>query len=327
MRSSEVSREQQVLSRQVGHLGRLVDDLLDVSRITSGRIELRRLRVQLADVVARGLEIASPMLEQRRNRLTMNVARDGMLVDVDPDRIAQVVSNLLTNASKYSNPGTAIWVEASTHGGQIQLSVKDEGVGIAPDMVDRVFGLFVQQRQTLDRSQGGLGLGLAIARSLVELHGGTIRAFSAGVGQGSEFVVTLPALGVPAKIEPTGRTQLLGIADRRVLVVDDNDDAVAMLRGVLEQLGCTVETAHDGPSALDKVRAFQPDIALLDIGLPVMDGYELARRMREQAAVYLVAVTGYGQESDRSRARDAGFDRHLVKPVDVGQLARIVREL
>jgi signal transduction histidine kinase len=327
MRSGDASREQEVLSRQVSHLGRLVDDLLDVSRITSGRIELRRRRVQLSDIVARGLEIASPLLEQRRSRLAVDVPRDGLLVDVDPDRLAQVVSNLLTNAAKYSNPGTAIVVHAGTLGGEIRLSVKDEGVGIAPDMLEHVFGLFVQQRQTLDRSQGGLGLGLAIARSLVELHGGTIRAVSAGPGKGSEFVVSLPAVGDRASLEPSRRNHVLGVANRRVLVVDDNDDAVVMLRGVLEELGCTVETANDGPSALDKACAFHPDIALLDIGLPVMDGYELARRMREQRAVYLVAVTGYGQDSDRARARDAGFDRHLVKPVDIAKLVQIVREL
>jgi len=327
MRNDSASREEQVLSRQVGHLGRLVDDLLDVSRITSGRIELRKRRVELFEIVHRGLELASPLLEQRRNRLEVTIPRTGLVIDGDPHRLAQVVSNLLTNAAKYSNPETRIAVEATVASGSIQLSVKDEGVGIAPEMVDRVFDLFVQQRQTLDRSQGGLGLGLAIARSLVELHGGSIRAFSAGAGSGSEFVVALPAAEGTLSRDPSGRTRRLGHLQRRVLVVDDNDDALVMMRGVLEELGCTVEVAHDGPTALDKARDFHPEIALLDIGLPVMDGYELARRMREVSTMHLVAITGYGQESDRVRAHAAGFARHLVKPVDMSDLLAIVREL
>jgi signal transduction histidine kinase/DNA-binding response OmpR family regulator len=327
MRNDSASREQQVLTRQVGHLGRLVDDLLDVSRITSGRIELRKRRVELFEIVHRGLELASPLLEARRNRVEVEVPRTGLVIDGDLHRLAQIVSNLLTNAAKYSNLETRIAVTATVASGNIQLSVRDEGVGIAPEMLDRVFDLFVQQRQTLDRSQGGLGLGLAIARSLVELHGGSIRAFSAGAGTGSEFVVALPAAEGTLARDPSGRISPLSHLQRRVLVVDDNDDALVMLRGVLEELGCTVEVAHDGPTALDKARDFRPEIALLDIGLPVMDGYELARRMRELSRMHLVAITGYGTDSDRARAHAAGFARHLVKPVDMGDLLSIVREL
>jgi signal transduction histidine kinase len=281
-----------------------VDDLLDVSRITSGRIELRKRRVELFEIVHRGLELASPLLEARRNRIEVDVPRTGLVIDGDLDWLAQIVSNLLTNAAKYSNLETRIAVTATVAGGSIRLAVRDEGVGIAPEMLDRVFDLFVQQ-----------------------LHGGSIRAFSAGAGTGSEFVVALPAAEGTLARDPSGRTSPLSHLQRRVLVVDDNDDALVMLRGVLEELGCTVEVAHDGPTALDKARDFRPEIALLDIGLPVMDGYELARRMRELSRMHLVAITGYGTDSDRARAHAAGFARHLVKPVDMGDLLSIVREL
>ncbi|MBV8756918.1 MAG: response regulator [Deltaproteobacteria bacterium] len=323
MRGAESTREEQVLSRQVGHLSRLVDDLLDVSRITKGRIDLRRRRLELYDVVARGLEVASPLFEQRQNHVVVDVARHGLAIEGDPDRLAQVVGNLLTNAAKYSDPRTRITVIATRGADTVRLTVKDQGVGIAPEMLDSVFGLFVQQRQTLARSQGGLGLGLAIARSLVELHGGTITAYSDGVGHGSEFLIELPSAD---SMQP-GVRRAIQTSAKRVLIVDDNADALAMLRLVLEELGCSVETAIDGPSALDKARTFHPEIALLDIGLPVMDGYELARRLREHESVHLVAVTGYGQESDRKRAMAAGFDHHLVKPVDVTKLESIVRAL
>jgi len=323
MRNTETTREEQVLTRQVGHLARLVDDLLDVSRITRGRIELRRRRIELHDVVSRGLEVASPLFEQRQNHVIVDVARTGLAVEGDADRLAQVIGNLLTNAAKYSDPKTRISVLATRGPDSVRLSVKDEGVGIAADMLDSVFGLFVQQHQTLARSQGGLGLGLAIARSLVELHGGTIAAYSEGRGRGSEFIIELPSAD---SLQPASVTQV-DPAQKRVLIVDDNTDALGMLRLVLEELGCAVETAIDGPTALDKARAFHPQIALLDIGLPVMDGYELARRIREHHDIQLIAVTGYGQDSDRKRAMAAGFAHHLVKPVDLTKLISIVREL
>ncbi|HSN25041.1 MAG TPA: ATP-binding protein, partial [Kofleriaceae bacterium] len=256
MRSSQTSREEQVLSRQVGHLSRLVDDLLDVSRITKGRIELRRRRIELHDVVARGLEVASPLFEQRQNHVVVDVPHHGLAIEGDADRLAQVVGNLLTNAAKYSDPKTRITVIATRGPDSVRLSVKDQGVGIAPEMLDSVFGLFVQQRQTLARSQGGLGLGLAIARSLVELHGGTITAYSEGRGRGSEFVIELPSADSQHPVL-SGKPRVPA-AEKRVLIVDDTADALAMLRAVLEELGCSVETAVDGPTALDKARAFRP---------------------------------------------------------------------
>jgi signal transduction histidine kinase len=328
------SREQEVIQRQVGHLVRLVDDLLDVARITRGKVELRREPVELASVVVRGIELASPLLEQRHQRLAVNVPPDGLTVLADNDRLAQVVSNLLTNAAKYSEPGSQICIEAGRVGDKARLLVRDEGIGIAPDMLDSIFESFVQHRQALDRASGGLGLGLAIVRSLVRLHGGTVRARSDGPGKGSEFEVELPLGDGLAVIEASGDSDRLYLHEPvpqaapcpdRVLVVDDNQDGAEILAETLRELGHVVEIAHDGPSALEIAQRFRPQLALLDIGLPVMDGYELAGHLRELGPIRLVAVTGYGQETDRRRSQEAGFSAHLVKPVDLDVLTTVVR--
>jgi signal transduction histidine kinase/response regulator RpfG family c-di-GMP phosphodiesterase len=322
------SAEQDIIERQVNHLRRMVDDLLDVSRIARGKVELRHERVEIVDVIARAVETATPLLTQRRHRLELRVPRSGLAIDADPDRMAQVFSNLLTNSAKYSEIGTRITVEAEQLGERVHVRVIDEGVGIAPHMIDKVFDMFVQQPQNLDRSRGGLGLGLSIAKSMVEVHGGMISVHSAGVGKGSEFEVVLPIAGPPMLVDapPSVLCGDTGVI-RRILVVDDNHDAAQMMKRALERLGCAVAVAHDGPGALHTATAFEPDIALLDIGLPIMDGYELAQRLREQRRVHLVAVTGYGQESDRGRAARAGFEEHLVKPIDLASLARVVKEL
>jgi CheY-like chemotaxis protein/two-component sensor histidine kinase len=327
-------REQEVLERQVGHLTRLVDDLLDVSRITRGRIELRRQIIEVADIVARAIEVASPMLEQRRHRLDVRVPV-GLRVDADLERFAQVISNLLTNASKYSDPGSRIVVQANRIDDRVQIAVTDEGVGIAPEMLQSIFDLFFQQPQTLARSKGGLGLGLAIVQSLVAMHGGTVSAKSSGLGKGSRFTIEVPSAGVNGVGATAQRSDAQrsppGKEGRRILVVDDNEDTVETLRDALEELGHAVRTAHDGPSALRAAELFEPDIALVDIGLPVMDGYELARHLRQMKGppshLHLVAVTGYGQDADKDRAAAAGFDRHLVKPVDLGKVEEVVNEL
>jgi signal transduction histidine kinase len=325
------ARDLDVLERQVGHLVRLVDDLLDVSRITRGKVELRRHLVEIADVVARAIETTSPLLEQRRHVLDVRVPKRGLCVDADADRLVQVVSNLLTNAAKYSNAGSRVSIRAERAGDVVRLSVKDEGIGIPSDMLGRIFDAFVQNRQSLERSRGGLGLGLTIVRSLVELHGGSVEVKSEGIGKGSEFVVELPASdtkGPQSEADAGAARKARPEAGKRVLVVDDNHDAAATLKEVLEELGYTVETAHDGPSAINTAKAFQPEIGLLDIGLPVMDGYELAQRLRAMpggAQMRLVAVTGYGQETDRQRSRAAGFDQHLVKPVDLERLHRVLK--
>jgi signal transduction histidine kinase len=329
------SREQDILERQVGHLTRLVDDLLDVSRITRGKVELRRERIDVADAVTKAIELSSPLLEQRRQELEVRVPRGKFGVNVDPGRMEQVISNLLTNAAKYSEPGSKIVIAATREGDSVCICVKDEGVGIAPELLGSVFERFVQQPQTLARSKGGLGLGLAIVRSLVELHGGSVRAKSAGVGKGSEFVLDFPAVELsstiadraarPDPVVPPARRS------KRILVVDDNTDAAETLKDALEALGYTVHAAHDGPTALQAAETFAPEVALLDIGLPVMDGYELARRLRELRGalghLHLVAVTGYGQEADKQRSEAAGFERHLVKPVDLNKLEDVVEEL
>jgi CheY-like chemotaxis protein len=319
-----------IIERQVRHLVSLVDDLLDVSRITRGKVELRKGPVEAADVVARAIETASPLLEQQRHELTVNVPRD-LTVSADAGRLAQVVANLLTNAAKYTEPGGAITVTGSLEGNDVVLRVRDTGIGIEPEMLPRIFDLFVQERQTLDRSRGGLGLGLAIVRSLVALHGGSVSARSEGKGTGSEFTIRLPHLTMPvphvtAPPEDAAGTPVAA-KRARVLIVDDNHDAAVLLSEMLSALGYVTRFVHDGPAALGFAKEFQPDLALLDIGLPVMDGYELARRFAQQPALRetrLIALTGYGQRQDRQRSADAGFVAHLVKPVDIEELRAVL---
>jgi PAS domain S-box-containing protein len=322
-------RERTVIERQVIHLTRLVDDLLDVSRITRGKVELKEELFELAEVVAKAVEMTSPLLEQRTHTLELIVPRSGLPVRGDATRLSQVISNLLTNAAKYTQAGGHITVHAAEELGQIVVRVRDTGIGIAPDVLPHVFDLFVQGRQALDRSQGGLGLGLTIVRNLVEHHGGSVSAHSEGRGAGSEFVVRLPkatGAAITADSERRAPTAEPGIVTPtsapgpRVLVVDDNVDAAEMLAAALAAKGYQTRVAHDGPAALLTAAKFRPAIAFLDLGLPVMDGYELATRLRELpdlCSMRLIAVTGYGQESDRRRTEQAGFHHHLVKPVDL----------
>jgi signal transduction histidine kinase len=328
--------ELEVMERQVGALVRLVDDLMDVSRITRGKIELRKSPIELSGVVLRGLETASPLLEQRRHGVDLQVPPEGLLVEGDPDRLSQVISNLLTNAAKYSDPGSEIHVVAEKVDGHARLRIRDHGIGIAPEMLTRVFEMFVQQPQALDRAKGGIGIGLGIVRSLVELHHGRVWASSAGPGTGSEFVVELPLLPQPdaTNYRPTPRhkintAEVNASRPARILIVDDNEDAAELLAEFLTDLGHEVRTAHDGPSALELAATFSPTICLVDIGLPVMDGYEVARRLRQLNGIprnlRMMALTGYGQESDRLRSTEAGFDGHLVKPVDLEVLVKSLR--
>ena len=329
------SREQDVIERQVANLMRLVDDLLDISRITRGRVALQKGVFEVAQVATQAVEIASPEFERKRQRLRIAIAPTGLLVDVDSPRMTQVLANLLTNAAKYSDPESCIELTAEPIDDVIRIMVRDEGIGLQPEMLAQVFDPFFQAPQALDRSQGGLGLGLAIVGSLVELHNGRVWAESRGSGRGSAFFVELPRASAatiptdvpasPSEIEPP----LALNPGQRVLVVDDNDDARVILSEALIALGHEVRAAADGPSALSVAQEFGPQVALLDIGLPVMDGYELARALREKSGgslLRLIAVTGYGQESDRHRTRDAGFDAHLVKPVMLEDLARALTE-
>jgi signal transduction histidine kinase/ActR/RegA family two-component response regulator len=329
------SREQDVIDRQVANLMRLVDDLLDVSRITRGKIELRQERVELAEVAARAIELSSPVLEKKRQVLAVEIPSRGLMLNADPSRLSQILANLLTNAAKYSDEESRVVFAAERAGDRVRIRVKDEGIGIGPDMLARVFDLFVQQRQSVDRSQGGLGLGLAIVRSLVELHGGTVRAHSQGEGRGSEFVVELPlASGQRRDATPpdaaVAATPSRAGSRERVLIVDDNEDARVLLSEALSSLGYVVRTAGDGPGALRLAQEFAPQVALLDIGLPVMDGYELAERLRDSTPAHslcLIAVTGYGQSADRARALDVGFDAHVVKPLTLERLQQVLDQL
>jgi signal transduction histidine kinase/ActR/RegA family two-component response regulator len=324
----EVDRLAEMMNRQVAQIVRLVDDLLDVSRITRGTVTLRRERVDLAEVLGQAVEAARPLLDARRHQLSVTLAGEAIHLDADPARLAQVVANLLNNAGKYMDEGGRIWLTARRDGDEAVISVRDAGVGIPADMLPKVFDLFTQIDRTLDRSQGGLGVGLTLVRSLVELHGGTVHATSPGPGQGSEFVVRLPALPVnsePASVRPAETSP--AAPARRILVVDDNVDAADSLATLLDLSGHQVWTAYGGAAALDVADTHRPEVILLDIGLPGMDGHEVARRLRRHPAlsdVMLVALTGYGQEADRRRTQDAGFDHHLVKPVDPDDLTRLL---
>jgi signal transduction histidine kinase/CheY-like chemotaxis protein len=326
---SALHSEREVIRRQVDHLSRLIDDLFDVSRITRGKIQLTRQVLEIGAVLAKAIEIASPLLEKRMQRLVVDVPRDDLPGDADPTRLAQVFQNLLTNAAKYSEPGSQIVLRARGDAEQVIVEVTDQGIGISADLMPRLFDLFVQDDRALDRSQGGLGIGLTIVKSLCELHGGTISAVSAGIGHGSTFTVMLPRAAradppIPVRASEHVARPATGI---RVLVVDDNIDAAQMLHEFLTTLGHESVITHDAVAALELADAFRPDIAVLDIGLPVMDGYELAHKLREQLGpekLRLIAVTGYGQETDRTRAREAGFDHHLVKPIALEALVSML---
>jgi CheY-like chemotaxis protein len=274
------------------------------------------------------------LLEERHHQLELEVPR-GLTVRGDATRLTQVVMNVLSNAAKYTEPRGRIHVTAQKDGDQVELRIKDTGIGISAEMLSRVFDMFTQERQALDRAQGGLGLGLTIVKSLVELHGGSIRALSPGVGKGSEFVIRLPLATMPSNKQATDKAHSGSVVPatrtgRRILVVDDNVDAARMMADALEAVGHDTRVAFDGPAALEVAAGFQPDAALLDLGLPLMDGYELAEQLVEadlRRSLILVAVTGYGQLSDQERTRAAGFHAHIVKPVDLSQLMNLLERL
>jgi signal transduction histidine kinase/CheY-like chemotaxis protein len=317
------------IERQVGQMARLVDDLLDVSRITRGKFQLQKGRVELRAILERAAETARPLLDSRKHDLTLSLPSGPVWLEADPARLEQVVANLLNNAAKYTDPGGHVWLTAEHHPHEAVVRVRDTGVGIAPGMLPRVFELFSQEDRSLDRAAGGLGIGLTLVKRLVELHGGTVEAASAGLGRGSEFTVRLPVLAAltspPSANVETTRPHPPSL---RVLLVDDMADAADMLGLLLRMWGHEVHVAYAGPPALEAARTFRPDVVLLDIGLPDgMDGYELARRLCEGAGgkkPLLVAMTGYGQEADRQRAAAAGFDHHLVKPIHPDSLEELL---
>ena len=307
-----------VIARQVAHMTRLVDDLLDVSRITRGKVTLHMERIDLAAVVAAAVEHTRPLFEARRHRLAVELPPETVWLEGDKTRLAQVLGNLLTNAAKYSEEGGEVRLTAARDGGEAVVLIRDGGVGIPPDFLPHVFDLFTQGQPTLARSQGGLGVGLTVVRRLVELHGGRVEAHSEGPGRGSEFVVRLPLPPDGGRSgSPTEGAAPRPAPARRVLVVDDDRDGADSLAMLLRVGGHQVAVAYDGPGAVAAAREFLPDVVLLDLGLPGMSGYEVAARLRQEPALartLLAAVTGYGQEEDRRRARSAGFAAHLVKP-------------
>ena len=322
---TDSERERVIIERQAQHMVRLVDDLLDVARIARGKVQLRETAVDLRAVVHKAVEITSPLLEQKQHHLTLDLPSEPLRVFGDEARLSQVFANLLSNAARYTPDQGEIKLHATHEGNAIVVRVVDNGSGISADMLPRVFELFMQAPQRSDRPEGGLGLGLTLVRNIVALHRGEVSAHSDGPGHGSEFVVRLPEMQDASESpEPTKRDSVPGVSRRaRVLIVDDNTDAAELLEALLQRRGYVTSIAFDGPSAIDAARSFQPELAILDIGLPVMDGYELATQLRSLLAPNsprLIALTGYGQEHDRQRSLEAGFAAHIVKPVDAEML-------
>jgi CheY-like chemotaxis protein len=318
----------ELMERQVHHLTRLVDDLLDVSRITSGRIELRPEPTDLRTILERAVEASRPLLQAREHVISVSLPEEPLPVHADGTRLDQVFVNLLNNAAKYTEPGGRIELEAHCESGNAVIRLRDNGRGIAPEFLPRIFDLFTQADRSLARSEGGLGVGLALVRRLVEMHRGTVQASSPGEGGGSEFVVRLPLTAVADRSEralPRGEASPQTL---RVLVVEDHADSARSLSLLLELLGHEVEVVADGREAIGAVERFRPALVLLDIGLPGMDGYEVARRLRARGSkALLVSLTGYGRDADKLRSREAGFDSHLVKPVDLETLKRLIASM
>jgi signal transduction histidine kinase len=323
-----------VIARQLGHLTRLVDDLLDVSRITRGKINVSREPIELALIVSRAIETVQPMLTEKRHELVLDVT-DRLKVHGDLTRLTQVIGNVLGNAAKYTDPGGRISLQARGDGVHVEIRVRDNGIGIPKEHLPTVFGLFTQLERATDRTQGGLGIGLALVRKLVELHDGTVTAHSEGVGCGSEFVVRLPRLIEQPAVNDLSENALGNGMEalkpgRRILVADDNQDALESLATLLEINGHEVHTAADGMQAYEVAARCRPDVVLLDLGMPRLDGYEVARRIRSEEwgkHTVLVALTGWGQEEDRRRTREVGFDSHLVKPLDLDALSEFLERL
>jgi PAS domain S-box-containing protein len=319
-----------VVDRQVAHLGRLVDDLLDVNRVTTGKIQLKCELVPIALVLERALESSSPLIQERKHHVEISFPEEPLLLHADPTRLAQVFLNLLNNAAKYTPANGLIQISGEAEGQNIVVRVRDNGIGIAPDLLPKVFDLFVQGSRSLDRAEGGLGIGLTLVREIVRLHGGSVSVSSAGVQQGTQFTVKLPLVTRTRDQTRNGHgtdEPASSARQRRILVVDDNSDSAESMALLLRASGHDVHTAHDGASALEQADAHKPEIVLLDIGLPGLSGYTVAKRLRELpglGAVKLIAITGYGQEEDRKRSRDAGFDHHLVKPVDIAVLGALL---
>jgi nitrogen-specific signal transduction histidine kinase/CheY-like chemotaxis protein len=330
---------QGVIDRQLTQMVRLVDDLLDVSRLTLGKIRLVVEPLDLGAVVAQAVESVRPLVDQSGHQLEVDLPPQPVSVRGDRVRLAQVVTNLLNNAAKYTNPGGRITLtaavrpngaaESDSPAGEVEIRVRDTGIGISAEILPTVFDLFTQASRSLDRSQGGLGIGLTLVRRLIDLHGGSVEARSGGAGTGSEFVVRLPVASPDEERPPEPAAPARAPVSRaalRVMVIDDNVDGAESLAGLLRLLGHEARAAHDGPSGLDAVREFGPDVVLLDLGLPGMDGYEVGRRLQAEygSKFVIAALSGYGREEDRKRSRESGFVAHFVKPIDLNQLRELL---
>lgn len=324
-----VARARDMMQRQLDHMVRLIDDLLDLSRISRGKIRLHKRRVSLAETVRQAVEISRPQIEAQAMELYVKMPPENCLVYADPTRLSQIFANLLNNSAKFTPRGGSIWLNVEILENLARVSVRDNGVGITPRLLPQVFEMFTQGERSLDLPQGGLGVGLSLVKGLVELHGGRVTAHSEGAGKGSEFVVELPLIKATGPAPDGKRTPIPGAkSGHRVLVVDDNADSAASMATMLELLGNETRTAHDGLQALAEAAGFQPDIILLDIGMPKLNGYEVAQRIRQEEwgkDMLLVAVTGWGQDEDRRRSRDAGFDYHLVKPADLADVQDVLQ--
>jgi CheY-like chemotaxis protein len=323
--SAASDRAREMMERQMGQLVRLVDDLLDVSRVSRGKVDLRREPVELAAVLANAIETSQPLLAERQHQFVARIPERSIVVDADMTRLSQVFWNLLNNAAKYTPNGGRIELEVTLADASVAIRVRDNGFGIPPAMQARIFDIFTQVDRELEKSQGGLGIGLSIAQRLVEMHGGTIEVASAGSGTGSEFTVRLPA-AIGASPEAAGNLATARTR-RRVLIADDNTDSAETLAMMLEVFGNEVRIAHDGEEAVALAASFHPEAILLDIGMPRLDGYQACERIRLQqgpAHPVIVALTGWGHDEDRERAFNAGFDHHMVKPVDPAELEKMI---
>jgi signal transduction histidine kinase/CheY-like chemotaxis protein len=327
---ADAQRAQEIIDRQIRQMVRLVDDLLDVSRITRDRLELRRQPVQLDQILNAAIETTLPQIQALGHRLDVALPQEPMRIDGDPQRLAQVFGNLLSNACKYTDRGGRIGLAARVDGGKARIAVSDTGIGLQPQQLQSVFELFVQVDTSLERAQGGLGIGLTLVRRLVEMHGGSVEARSDGVGRGSTFEVLLPlaVAEVHSEYVPTTSSEVAQ-ERRRVLVVDDNRDAADTLALALQLLGHDTLTVYDPELVMDEIPKFAPDLAFIDVGMPKLNGFQLVRLIRASPygdGIYLVALTGWGQEEDRRRSSEAGYDEHLVKPADPGDIERVCRD-
>jgi CheY-like chemotaxis protein/two-component sensor histidine kinase len=324
-----VKRAHDTLERQLAQMVRLVDDLLDLNRITHDRLELRRSQVELSSVIQQAIEVASPLIDAAGHKVIVDLPNEPIYLNADRARLAQLFGNLLNNSSKYTGPEGTISLTAKRIDGEVLVTVKDNGAGIPQDKLDSIFDMFMQVDRSSEQSQEGLGIGLTLVKRLTEMHGGSIEARSAGEGQGSEFIVRLPILSKPEVLsQPENAVEKS--PERCILIVDDNRDSADSLAMLLEITGNKTHMAHDGAEALEAVEKYRPEVVLLDIGLPKLDGHEVCRRVRQQPwgkDIIVIALTGWGQEDDRRKSEEAGFNGHLVKPVDYDKLLELLSSL